>query len=60
MRINVDRPFKPIGHSSDAAAAARAGNAAKVTYGGYSYSHTKGLNDVTVSSNLTPSYACGF
>jgi subtilase family serine protease len=39
---------------------ALAGNAAKVTYGGYSYGHTKGLNDVTVGSNFTPSSACGY
>jgi subtilase family serine protease len=39
---------------------ALAGNAAKVPYGGYSYSHTKGLNDVTTGSNFTPSSACGY
>jgi subtilase family serine protease len=39
---------------------ALAGNASKVTYGSYPYSHPKGFFDVTVGSNFTPSQACGY
>jgi subtilase family serine protease len=39
---------------------ALAGNASKVPYGGYSYGHTTGLNDVTAGSNFTPSSVCGY
>jgi hypothetical protein len=39
---------------------ALAGNASKVTYGSYPYSHPKGFFDVTEGSNFTPSSACGY
>jgi subtilase family serine protease len=39
---------------------ALAGNASKVVYGSYPYSHLKGLNDVTTGSNFTPATACGY
>ncbi len=39
---------------------ALAGNASKVVAGSYSYSHLKGLNDVTVGSNFTPTTLCGY
>jgi subtilase family serine protease len=39
---------------------ALAGNAKSVTYGSYPYSHTTGLNDVTVGSNMTPTTTCGY
>ncbi len=39
---------------------ALAGNAKSIVYGSYSYSHTKGLFDVTHGSNFTPSSACGY
>ncbi len=39
---------------------ALAGNAKYVTYGSYSYSHTKTLFDVTEGSNFTPDTACGY
>jgi subtilase family serine protease len=43
-----------------AAVYALAGNASKVTYGSYSYSHTNRLYDVTQGTNFTPSQACGY
>jgi subtilase family serine protease len=39
---------------------ALAGNAAKVTYGSFPYSHTAGFFDVTQGTNFTPSEACGY
>jgi subtilase family serine protease len=39
---------------------ALAGNASQVTYGSFSYSHTKSLNDVTTGANFTPSSVCGY
>ena len=39
---------------------ALAGNAKKITYGSYPYSHTKFLYDVTEGSNFTPNTACGY
>jgi hypothetical protein len=39
---------------------ALAGNASQVTYGSYSYGHTKSLNDVTVGANFTPATVCGY
>jgi subtilase family serine protease len=39
---------------------ALAGNASKVVYGSYSYSHLSGLNDVTTGSNFTPTTTCGY
>jgi subtilase family serine protease len=39
---------------------ALAGNAKSVTYGSYSYSHTKSLFDVTDGSNFTPDTVCGY
>ncbi|HZC29751.1 MAG TPA: hypothetical protein VE269_08420 [Gaiellaceae bacterium] len=38
---------------------ALAGNAAKVTYGSYPYSHTSSLYDVTEGTNFTPNTVCG-
>jgi subtilase family serine protease len=43
-----------------AAVYALAGNAKKIAYGSYSYSHPKGLNDVTTGSNFTPTTVCGY
>jgi subtilase family serine protease len=43
-----------------AAVYALAGNASKVTYGSYPYTHTKGLFDVTQGSNFTPTTTCGY
>jgi subtilase family serine protease len=39
---------------------ALAGNAAKVNYGSYPYSHTKSFFDVTSGSNFTPNTVCGY
>jgi subtilase family serine protease len=39
---------------------ALAGNAKRVTYGSYPYSHTKSLFDVTQGTNFTPNQACGY
>jgi len=39
---------------------ALAGNAKRVTYGSYPYSHTKFLNDVTDGTNFTPNQVCGY
>jgi subtilase family serine protease len=39
---------------------ALAGNASKVTYGSYPYSHATGFFDVTTGSNFTPSSVCGY
>jgi subtilase family serine protease len=39
---------------------ALAGNASKVTYGSYPYSHTKNFFDVTQGANFTPSDVCGY
>ena len=39
---------------------ALAGNAKKLTYGSYPYTHTKSLNDVTEGTNFTPNQACGY
>jgi subtilase family serine protease len=39
---------------------ALAGNASKVTYGSYPYSHAKSFFDVTQGSNFTPSSVCGY
>jgi subtilase family serine protease len=43
-----------------AAVYALAGNAKKVNYGSYSYSHVKNMYDVTSGTNFTPSQACGY
>jgi subtilase family serine protease len=39
---------------------ALAGNAAKVTYGSYPYSHTGSFFDVTQGTNFTPNQVCGY
>jgi subtilase family serine protease len=39
---------------------ALAGNAAKVKYGSFPYSHTRSFFDVTKGTNFTPSQACGY
>ncbi|HEY0364323.1 MAG TPA: hypothetical protein VGC83_18740 [Solirubrobacteraceae bacterium] len=39
---------------------ALAGNAAKVTYGSFPYSHASSFFDVTQGTNFTPSQACGY
>jgi subtilase family serine protease len=39
---------------------ALAGNASKVTYGAYPYSHPKGFFDITEGSNFTPNTVCGY
>jgi subtilase family serine protease len=39
---------------------ALAGNAKKVMYGSYSYSHTRALYDIVDGSNFTPDTACGY
>ncbi|MEA2394810.1 MAG: hypothetical protein QOJ82_2701 [Solirubrobacteraceae bacterium] len=39
---------------------ALAGNAAKVNYGSFPYSHTRSFFDVTQGTNFTPNQACGY